>query len=154
LDAESRNLRYDNEVDCDDNTPRGRSAEKTGEASREGQPYFEEPVRLPIEDALDLHAFASKELPSVVEEYLEQCRQAGMSEVRLIHGKGIGAQRAIVRRLLKNHPDVVCFVDAPPQTGGWGATLVRSGRMYSFTPSSSSLKIATHSLTIWPVTSR
>lgn len=86
---------------------------------------FEEPVRLPIEDALDLHAFAPKEIPSVVEEYLAQCRQAGLSEVRLIHGKGIGAQRAVVRRLLAKHPDVVSFTDAPPQAGGWGATIVR-----------------------------
>ncbi len=125
MDAESRNLRYDDGMDGEYNTRRGRSAQKSGEASLEGQPYFEEPVRLPIEDALDLHAFAPKEVPSVVEEYLEQCRQAGMSEVRLIHGKGMGAQRAIVRRLLKSHPVVVSFVDAPPQAGGWGATLVQ-----------------------------
>jgi len=89
-----------------------------------GEP-FKEPVRLPIEDALDLHAFAPKEIPSVVEEYLVQCRQAGMSEVRLIHGKGTGAQRAVVRRLLRNLPGVLSFADAPSQAGGWGATLVR-----------------------------
>ena len=125
MDGESRNLRYDDGMDGEYNRPRGRSAEKTGEASREGQPYSEEPVRLPIEDVLDLHGFAPKDVPSVVEEYLEQCRQAGISEVRLIHGKGMGAQRAVVRRLLKSHHDVVSFVDAPPQTGGWGATIVR-----------------------------
>jgi DNA-nicking Smr family endonuclease len=89
-----------------------------------GEP-FKEPVRLPIEDVLDLHAFAPKEIPSVVEEYLELCRQAGMSEVRLIHGKGIGAQRAVVRRLLRTLPSVLSFADAPPLAGGWGATLVR-----------------------------
>lgn len=125
MDAESLNLRYDDAMDGEYSTRRGRSAQKSGEASLEGQPYFEEPVRLPIEDVLDLHAFAPKEVPSVVEEYLEQCRQAGMSEVRLIHGKGTGAQRTIVRRLLENHPDVVSLVDAPPQTGGWGVTVVR-----------------------------
>ncbi len=92
---------------------------------REEDQPFEEPVRLPIEEVLDLHSFAPKEIPSVVEEYLEQCRQAGLSEVRLIHGRGIGAQRAVVRRLLTKHPDVVSFTDAPPQAGGWGATLVR-----------------------------
>jgi DNA-nicking Smr family endonuclease len=86
---------------------------------------FGEPVRLPIEDVLDLHAFSPKEIPSVIEEYLAQCRQAGLSEVRLVHGKGIGAQRAVVRRLLANHPDVVSFTDAPPGAGGWGATIVR-----------------------------
>jgi len=89
-----------------------------------GEP-FKEPVRLPIEDALDLHAFAPKEIPSVVEEYLVQCRQAGLLEVRLIHGKGTGAQRAVVRRLLRTLPDVLSFADAPSQAGGWGATLVR-----------------------------
>ena len=82
-------------------------------------------MRLPIEEVFDLHSFAPKEIPSVVEEYLAQCRQTGLSEVRLIHGKGMGAQRAVVRRLLAKHPDVVSFTDAPPQAGGWGATLVR-----------------------------
>ena len=86
---------------------------------------FEEPVRLPIEDALDLHAFAPKEIASVVEEYLAECRERGLCEVRLIHGKGTGTQRAIVRRLLMNHPDVLSFADAPPQAGAWGATMVR-----------------------------
>lgn len=86
---------------------------------------FEEPVRLPIEEVLDLHTFAPKEVASVVEEYLAQCRQAGIPEVRLIHGKGTGTQRAIVRRLLMNHPDVLSFADAPPQAGAWGATMVR-----------------------------
>jgi len=86
---------------------------------------FEEPVRLPIEDILDLHTFAPKEIASVVEEYLWQCRKRGLLEVRLIHGKGTGMQRAIVRRLLMNHPDVLFFADAPPQSGGWGATVVR-----------------------------
>lgn len=86
---------------------------------------FEGPVKLPIEDVLDLHAFAPKEVPSVVEEYIEQCREAGMSEVRLIHGKGSGIQRAVVQRLLANCPGVVSFTDAPPEAGGWGATIVR-----------------------------
>jgi DNA-nicking Smr family endonuclease len=89
-----------------------------------GEP-FKEPVRLPIEDVLDLHAFVPKEIPSVVEEYLVQCRQAGLLEVRLIHGKGTGAQRAVVKRLLRNLPGVLSFADAPSQAGGWGATIVR-----------------------------
>ncbi|HWQ69656.1 MAG TPA: Smr/MutS family protein [Patescibacteria group bacterium] len=86
---------------------------------------YEEPVRLPTEDVLDLHPFAPKEIVSVVEEYLWQCRQAGILEVRLIHGKGTGTQRAIVRRLLMNHPDVLSCADSPLQAGGWGATVVR-----------------------------
>jgi len=95
------------------------------EADCEGDEPFNELVTLPTEDALDLHAFAPKEIPSVVEEYLSACRQAGMLDVRLIHGKGTGTQRAVIRRLLENHPDVASFVDAPPEAGGWGATIVR-----------------------------
>ena len=113
------------EMDRKDSTPKRRSAVKKNGSFAEGEQPFEEPVRLPIEDTLDLHAFAPKEIPSVVEEYLEVCRQAGMSEVRLIHGKGTGAQRAVVRRLLRTLPGVLSFADAPPQAGGWGATLVR-----------------------------
>lgn len=86
---------------------------------------FKELVRLPIEDVLDLHTFVPKEIPSVVEEYIEQCREAGIFEVRLIHGKGTGTQRAVVQHLLVRHPGVISFTDAPPEAGGWGATLVR-----------------------------
>ncbi len=99
-------------------------SDETRETDWEEGQLFKEPVRLPIENVLDLHAFAPKEIPSVVEEYLWQCRQAGLSEVRLIHGRGKGAQRGVVRRLLTTHPDVISFADAPPQAGGWGATIV------------------------------
>lgn len=95
------------------------------ETDRMREQPFEEPVILPTEDILDLHAFAPKEIPSVVEEYIEQCRQAGMPEVRLIHGKGTGAQRAVLQRLLANHSGVISFTDAPPEAGGWGATIIR-----------------------------
>ena len=83
-----------------------------------------EPVVLPIEDSIDLHAFAPKDIPSVVEEYLEQCRQAGIYEVRIIHGRGKGIQRQIVRSLLEKNPLVLSFKDAPPESGGWGSTVV------------------------------
>ena len=105
--------------------PKSESLDESDGSARGGQEPFGEPVKLPIEDAIDLHAFAPKEIASVIEEYLWQCRQAGMPEVRLIHGKGTGTQRAMVRRLLMNHPDVLFFADAPPQAGGWGATVVR-----------------------------
>lgn len=85
---------------------------------------FNGPVVLPIEDTIDLHAFSPKEIPSVVEEYLEQCRRAGIYEIRLIHGRGKGIQRQVIRSLLENHPLVLSFKDAPPEAGGWGATLV------------------------------
>ncbi len=83
------------------------------------------PVAVPIEDALDLHAFAPRDIPAIVNDYLEECARRGFHEVRLIHGRGTGTQRAIVRSLLLRHPLALEFADAPPDRGGWGATLVR-----------------------------
>jgi len=83
-----------------------------------------EPVPLPIEDSLDLHAFAPKDVRPVVDEYLKEAAGRGFREVRLIHGRGMGAQRASVRSLLADHPLVLRFFDAPPERGGWGATVV------------------------------
>ena len=68
---------------------------------------------LPIEDSIDLHTFQPKEIEIVVEEYLFQALQRGFNEVRIIHGRGIGVQREIVQSILKKHPDVVSFRDAP-----------------------------------------
>ncbi len=82
-------------------------------------------VELPIEDSLDLHPFEPREVGSVVASYLEAAIEAGLSEVRLIHGRGIGVQREIVRSVLSRHPGVSGFEDAPPSRGGWGATVVR-----------------------------
>jgi DNA-nicking Smr family endonuclease len=88
---------------------------------------FSEPIVLPIEDSIDLHAFRPKDVPGVVEEYLEQCRQAGLKEVRIIHGRGTGVQRNIVRSILQKHPLVLSFQAAPAEAGGWGATVVVLG---------------------------
>jgi DNA-nicking Smr family endonuclease len=85
---------------------------------------FSEPVRLPIEDHLDLHAFRPSEISGVVDAYLEAAQEAGYREVRLIHGRGKGIQRAQVQALLARDPRVERFADAPPGRGGWGATLV------------------------------
>ena len=85
----------------------------------------ETPVVLPIEDSLDLHPFAPRDIPGVVDGYLEECARSGFREIRLIHGRGTGTQRAIVRSLLLRHPLVLDFGDAPPDRGGWGATVVR-----------------------------
>jgi DNA-nicking Smr family endonuclease len=85
---------------------------------------FAAPVRLPIEDHLDLHAFRPSEVTEVVDAYLDAAREAGFREVRLIHGRGKGVQRARVQRLLARDPRVERFADAPPGRGGWGATLV------------------------------
>lgn len=81
-------------------------------------------VVLEIEDSIDLHAFAPRDVLSVVEAYLEAAHEKGFEEVRLIHGRGKGYQRARVQQLLKTHPLVRRFSDAPPSRGGWGATLV------------------------------
>jgi dsDNA-specific endonuclease/ATPase MutS2 len=83
-----------------------------------------EPLVLPIEDALDLHAFAPRDVAGVVDEYLHQAAARGLGEVRLIHGRGKGVQRAVVRAVLGEHPRVARFYDAPPSRGGWGSTVV------------------------------
>lgn len=85
---------------------------------------FGEPVVLPLEDVIDLHPFQPKDIPSVVEEYLQQCLEAGILQVRIIHGRGKGVQRDIVRALLQKHAAVASIQDAPAEAGGWGATLV------------------------------
>lgn len=85
---------------------------------------FPDPVVLPLKDVLDLHPFAPKDIRSVIEEYLTQCCEVGFSSVRLIHGKGRGVQRESIHALLARLPFVTAFVDAPPEAGGWGATIV------------------------------
>jgi len=84
-----------------------------------------DPVRVPIEDSLDLHSFQPRDVPSVVDEYLKEACARGFSEVRLIHGRGIGVQRRIVQSLLATHPLVTAYADAPEERGGRGATIVR-----------------------------
>lgn len=83
----------------------------------------DDPVPIPLEDAFDLHSFHPRDVPSAVEEYLDQVGDV-FSEVRLIHGRGAGVQREIVRGLLGRRADVAEFFDAPPDRGGWGATVV------------------------------
>lgn len=88
------------------------------------------PVEIPLEDFMDLHPFAPEDIPSVAEAYLEAAREAGLQEVRLIHGRGRGVQKERVRQLLGRLDWVEHFEEAPAERGGWGATLVwlrRSG---------------------------
>ena len=80
-------------------------------------------MRVPIEPAIDLHAFAPRDVASVVEEYVTAAWEAGLREVRLIHGRGIGVQRAMVQRTLDRHPLVAEFWDAPESH--LGATVAR-----------------------------
>ena len=83
-----------------------------------------EAVVVPIEEVLDLHTFLPREIPAAVEAYLEAASEVGLRELRLIHGRGTGFQRGRVRELLARHPGVESFRDAPPERGGWGATVV------------------------------
>jgi DNA-nicking Smr family endonuclease len=84
-----------------------------------------EPIEIPITGEIDLHSFAPQDIPSVVEEYVRVCRHRGLLTVRFIHGRGKGVQRAAVRRVLSRLPEVVAFLDAPPGSGGWGATVAQ-----------------------------
>ena len=89
----------------------------------------EEPAdvhRVPIEDALDLHAFHPRDIPSVVEEYVTAAHDAGLREVRLIHGRGKGVQRAIVQHVLRAHPLVSAIADAPESHLGATIAILRS----------------------------
>jgi len=87
-------------------------------------PPDEEPIRIPITDVFDLHTIQPKEVAAVAEAYLEEANRLGLKAVRLIHGRGIGVQREIVRAVLARTPFVLSYRDAPPEAGGWGATLV------------------------------
>ncbi|MGO8792453.1 MAG: Smr/MutS family protein [Terriglobia bacterium] len=87
--------------------------------------FDQEPVRIPITDVFDLHTFQPKEVAVAVEAYLEEANRLGLKALRIVHGRGIGVQREIVRSVLARTPFVVAFNDAPPEAGGWGATVVR-----------------------------
>lgn len=84
---------------------------------------FPEPVRLELTDVFDLHSIAPRDVERVVEEYLLEARRAGFRSVRLIHGKGRGVQRRTVQSILARTPFVRDWTDAPPHSGGWGATV-------------------------------
>lgn len=85
---------------------------------------FPEPVEIEITDSIDLHAFAPRDVKSVVVAYLEEARKKGFRVVRIIHGKGIGVQRDIVRKVLSETDYVKSFKNAPEFSGNWGATIV------------------------------
>lgn len=83
----------------------------------------DEPIRIPITDTFDLHTIHPREAAAVVEAYLEEAASLGLKTVRIIHGRGIGVQREIVRAVLARSPLVRSCHDAPPEAGGWGATI-------------------------------
>ena len=82
------------------------------------------PIRIPIEDVLDLHTFQPRDIPDLLDQYFSECLKAGIRSVRVIHGKGKGIQKRQVHRILKQHKLVRSFSEAPLEAGGWGATLV------------------------------
>jgi dsDNA-specific endonuclease/ATPase MutS2 len=84
----------------------------------------DEPVRIPITDVFDLHSIPPRDARAVVEEYLEEAHALGLKALRIIHGRGIGAQREMVRKVLQSKEYVADFRDAPAEAGGWGATIV------------------------------
>lgn len=85
---------------------------------------MDQPVPLPIDGVLDLHSFRPRDVKEVVLAYLEACREQGILEVRIIHGKGIGQLRQTVHALLAGHPEVKSFSLAGEAWGGSGATIV------------------------------
>jgi len=87
---------------------------------------MDDAVRIPIEDALDLHSFQPRDVASVVEEFVSAAAAAGLSEIRLIHGRGRGVQRGLVQAVLERHPLIEAFWDAPEtHLGATVARLVR-----------------------------
>ena len=85
---------------------------------------FPEPVIIPFRDVLDLHSIPPRHVRAVVEDYVDEAHTRGVRFVRIIHGKGIGVQREMIRSILSRCDFVIDYSDAPPEAGGWGATVV------------------------------
>jgi DNA-nicking Smr family endonuclease len=97
--------------------------------SREDRPEDEqalagEPATLPLDGILDLHTFDPRDVPDLVPTWLDACRDKGLWELRIIHGKGRGVLQRIVHAALARRSDVVSYGLAQPERGGWGATWV------------------------------
>jgi dsDNA-specific endonuclease/ATPase MutS2 len=85
---------------------------------------MDDPIRIPIGDVFDLHSVPPRDVQGVVEEYLVEARRLGFKALRIVHGRGIGVQREMVRSILARTEFVADFHDAPAEAGGWGATVV------------------------------
>jgi dsDNA-specific endonuclease/ATPase MutS2 len=85
---------------------------------------MDDPIRLPITDIFDLHTVPPRDVHEVVEEYLLEAHRLGYKALRIIHGRGIGVQREMVRAILARTDFVAAFRDALSEAGGWGATIV------------------------------
>jgi len=84
----------------------------------------DDPIQIPITDTFDLHTIAPRDVKAAIEAYLEEAHKLGLTALRIIHGRGIGVQREIVRSVLARTEFVESFGDAPAEAGGWGATIV------------------------------
>ena len=84
----------------------------------------QEPIRIPITDVFDLHSVPPRDVKAVVEEYLLEAHRLGYKALRIIHGRGVGVQREMVRAALERTDFVADFRDAPAEAGGWGATII------------------------------
>ncbi len=87
-------------------------------------PDDSDPLRIPITDVFDLHSVSPRDVKAIVEEYLLEARKRGFKAVRIIHGRGIGVRREMVRAILARNGFVADYRDAPAEAGGWGATIV------------------------------
>jgi len=87
-----------------------------------------EPIKMPITDVLDLHTFRPQDVSNLLDDYMSACIEEGIFSVRIIHGKGQGILKERVQKILKRHRMVKSFKNAPPEAGGWGATLVELKR--------------------------
>jgi dsDNA-specific endonuclease/ATPase MutS2 len=90
----------------------------------ESEPDSDEPIVIPVEDVLDLHSVPPRDAKAVVEEYLHECYRRNFAGIRVIHGRGVGTQRAMVRKVLESLDFVESYGDAPLEAGGWGATVI------------------------------
>jgi len=103
--------------------PSASSAEDEDELPDPDNP-FPDPVTIEFRDVIDLHSIPAKQTRAVIEDYLEEARRRGVRFIRIIHGKGVGVQREMVRSILGRTAWVTDFRDAPADSGGWGATIV------------------------------
>ncbi|MCG8458896.1 MAG: AmmeMemoRadiSam system protein A [Holophagales bacterium] len=99
-------------------------AEERADPSKMGAYELGEEVEMEVGDVLDLHSFPPREIGDLVRHYLELARERGLTQLRIVHGKGVGVQRRRVRSILDKHPHVVAYGDPPGESGGWGATWV------------------------------
>lgn len=88
------------------------------------EPFGSEPIRIPVTDVFDLHTIPARDVKPVVEEYLAEAHRLGLRALRIVHGRGIGVQREMVRSILARTAFVESFGDAPAEAGGWGATVI------------------------------